>query len=258
MAEPVVNEMRDWGLVAPADLERIVIVSPHLDDAVLGCGRLMSAHPNATVITVYSGGPAVYPDPPTHWDQIAGFGPGEDVLAARKVEDQGALAELDASPVYLDFIEHQYLERPEWVGADQTVDAIEAAVRAANPTAVFIPFGLANPDHAETHDATRVVRERIPEPVWFCYEDSGYKHIPGMLAWRVSQLFRANIWPTPAAPEVDHGDERKDKALAHYESQLKALEADWRIGAKLAAPAPEQFWRLAPPPAGWEGLSQGG
>jgi hypothetical protein len=25
--------------------------------------------------------------------------------------------------------------------------------------------------------------------------------------------------------------------------------------AMLAAPAPEQFWRLAPPPAGWERLA---
>jgi hypothetical protein len=32
------------------------------------------------------------------------------------------------------------------------------------------------------------------------------------------------------------------------------LEAEWAISAKLAAPAPEQFWRLAPPPPGWEGL----
>ena len=34
-----------------------------------------------------------------------------------------------------------------------------------------------------------------------------------------------------------------------------ALEAEWAISGKLAAPAPEQFWRLAPPPAGWEGLA---
>ena len=57
---------------------------------------------------------------------------------------------------------------------------------------------------------------------------------------------------------MDHGDERKQRALAHYGSQLQALEADWQLGEKLAAPAPEQLWRLAPPPAGWEGLSQAG
>lgn len=247
--------MRDWGLVAPAELERIVVVSPHLDDAVLGCGRLLAAHPGATVITVYAGAPDPYPDPPTRWDELAGFAVGDDVLAARKDEDRGALGELGASPVWLDFVEHQYLDRPYWIGGEKTVDALEAAVRAAAPTAVFVPFGLANPDHTATHDAARIVRERLAELSWFCYQDMGYQHIPGLLAWRVAQLFRAEIWPTPVAPPVDHGDAAKAAAFAHYRSQVRALEADWQLAPKLAAPAPEQFWRLAPPPEGWARLS---
>jgi LmbE family N-acetylglucosaminyl deacetylase len=253
-----VDEMRDWGLVSPEELERIVVISPHLDDAVLGCGRLLAAHPNATVITVYAGRPPEYPEPMTRWDTISGFVAGDDVLAIRRKEDEGALGELGATPVWLDFVEHQYLERPDWVGADQTVDTLEAAVRAAQPTAVLAPFGIANPDHTETHDAARMVRDRIPEPAWFCYEDMGYKHIPGLLAWRVSQLFRAGIWPTPQAPTIDHGEATKRRAMAHYSSQLKALNADWDLDEKLDAPAPEQLWRLAPPPAGWEGLTQDG
>ncbi len=250
--------MRDWGLVAPSELARIVVVSPHLDDAVLGCGRLLAVHPNATVVTVYAGAPSPYPDPPTHWDTLSGFGSGDDVLARRRREDESALAELGATPVWLDFVEHQYLDRTDWVGADETVDALEAAVRDAAPTAVFMPFGLANPDHTATHDAARAVRERFEDPAWFCYQDMGYQHIPGLLAWRVSQLFRAEIWPTPVAPTVDHGAERKSCALAHYASQLRALETDWQLGPKLEAPAPEQFWRLAPPPPGWEGLTRAG
>jgi hypothetical protein len=34
--------MRSWGLSEPGELDRVVIVSPHLDDAVLGCGRFMA------------------------------------------------------------------------------------------------------------------------------------------------------------------------------------------------------------------------
>ena len=251
--EPV-NEMRDWGLVPAAELERIVVISPHLDDAVLGCGRLLAAHPNATVIKVYAGAPETYPDPMTHWDRISGFEPGDDVLARRRDEDRAALDELGATPVWLDFVEHQYLERPDWVGAEQTADTLEAAVRAADPTAVLMPFGLANPDHGATHDAARVVRDRITDPAWFCYEDMGYKHIPGLLAWRIARMFRRGLWPTPAAVPVDVDLARKQAAVSCYPSQLLALEAEWRVAEKLAAPAPEQHWRLAPPPAGWEGL----
>jgi hypothetical protein len=44
-------------------------------------------------------------------------------------------------------------------------------------------------------------------------------------------------------------------ARSCYGSQLRALEADWNLAAKLAAPAPEQHWRLAAPPPGWEDLA---
>jgi len=137
--------MREWGLVSPTELERIVVVSPHLDDAVLGCGRLMAAHPGATVVTVYAGAPDAYPDPMTRWDALAGFEPGDDVLGARKEEDRKALTELGATPRHLDFVEHQYLDREDWVGPDHTVDRLEEELRALGPTAVFIPFGIANP-----------------------------------------------------------------------------------------------------------------
>jgi hypothetical protein len=33
-----------------------------------------------------------------------------------------------------------------------------------------------------------------------------------------------------------------------------ALEDDWRILAELDGPAPEQYRRLSPPPAGWPDL----
>jgi LmbE family N-acetylglucosaminyl deacetylase len=255
MVSPEDAPMREWGVVTPVELERIVVVSPHMDDAVLGTGQLLSAHPGATVVTVFAGQPPEYPEPMTRWDQLAGFASGDDVIAARRDEDAKALTELDATPVWLDHVEHQYLPREQWVQAEAVVDSLETAIRAVEPTAVVIPFGLANPDHDVTHQAAMLVRERIPEPAWLCYEDHGYKHIPGMLAWRVSKLFQSGVWPTPTAPAVDPGQERKQAALAHYTSQLLALEADWQIGEKLRAPAPEQVWRLAPPPEGWELLT---
>lgn len=252
MTNPI-SDMRDWGLVATSVLDRVVIVSPHLDDAVLGCGRFMAQYPGTTVLTVYSGAPISYPNPMTHWDAVSGFEPGDDVLAIRRLEDDRALAELGAVAHRLDFVEHQYLDRPHWVGAEQTVETLERELRSLEPTAVFIPFGIANPDHGATHAAAMMVRDRYNEPSWFCYEDAGYKHIPGLLAWRVSELFRRGIWPTPVAIRTDPTDDRKRTALNHYVSQLRALEADWHIEAKLVAP--EQLWQLAPPPPGWERLS---
>jgi LmbE family N-acetylglucosaminyl deacetylase len=252
--------MRDWGTVAPEELRRIVVVSPHLDDAVLGCSTLMAAHPGVTVVTVFAGRPAEYPSPMQHWDSLCGFVDGDEVHVARRAEDAAALALLDATPVWLDFVEHSYLERADWVRPDAVVDTLDERLRALEPTAVFAPFGLANPDHDCTHDAAMLVRdrflERADDAAWFCYEDTGYKHIPGLLAWRVARLFRRGVWPTPAAVPVDTNRDLKAAAVACYPSQLLALEAEWAIAGKLDAPAPEQFWRLAPPPTGWEGLQE--
>ena len=259
--------MRDWGLVAPSELERIVIVSPHLDDAVLGCSYLMAAHPGVTVVTVFGGRPAEYPRPMQHWDTLCGFVEGDEVHEARRAEDSAALSLFDARPVWLDYVEHSYLERPEWVRPAAIVDELEGTLRGLDPSAVFVPFGLGNPDHDSTHETCMLVRERLSPrgeepgeeedgvgPSWFCYEDTGYKHIPGLLAWRIARLFRAGAWPTPAAVPVDPDHPRKLAACASYPSQVRALEAEWGLSAKLEAPAPEQYWRLAPPPPGWGSL----
>ncbi len=193
-----------------------------------------------------------------YWDVQGGFAPGDDVMAARRAEDHAALAMLDATPHHLDFVEHTYRPGDEPVPPGDIAGPLRRAIEAHEPTAVIAPFGLANPDHDVTHQAAMLVREQMGAGdgngdgvAWFCYEDNGYKHIPGMLAWRVAQLFDAGAWPTPACPTVSSDLARKRAAIDCYPTQLLALEDDWHIIAKLDAPAPEQMWRLAAPPDGW-------
>ena len=182
--------MRQWGLPAAHDLDRVVIVSPHLDDAVLSCARFMSVHPGCTVVTVFAGNPPEYPtDPMRLWDVQSGFEPGDDVMEARRHEDRAALAILGATPVHLDFVEHTYLPGDTPVAPEVLAPRLAETVRALDPTLLLIPFGLANPDHDVTHRACMRVRDELGDgvEVW-CYEDTGYKHIPGMLAWRSRAL----------------------------------------------------------------------
>jgi LmbE family N-acetylglucosaminyl deacetylase len=249
--------MRSWGLPEPGELDRIVVVSPHLDDAVLGCGAFMSVHAGATVVTVFAGNPPAYPDPMRLWDVQSGFGPGDDVMEVRRAEDRAALGVLAANPVHLDFVEHTYNPGDSAVAPDVLAAGIGAALQALRPTLVLAPFGLANPDHDVVHRACMLVRDELDGDVsWWLYQDFGYHYIPGMLAWRTASLFRRGIWPTPVCPEIDAGDARKLAAVECYPSQLHALDDDWQIRAKLATHAPEQYWRLAPPPPGWERLAE--
>ena len=246
--------MAEWVTVPTDELDRIVVVSPHFDDAVMGAGYLLAGHPGTTVVTVFGGRPPAYPDPPTEWDASGGFRGGDDVVALRRDEDHAALAVLDAVPYWLEFSDHQYLERSEYYSPDRVAAALRDALVALDPTAVFAPFGLANPDHDLAHRAARIVMDDLDAIAWYCYEDAGYCHLPGLLAWRVSSLFRAGRWPTPAIVPVALDPERKHRALLCYRSQLQPLRDDHVLDEREAAPVPEQYWRIASPPAGWEAL----
>ena len=134
----------------------------------------------------------------------------------------------------------------------EVADAIEAVIYDVQPTAVFIPMGLANPDHVMTHEAGVLLAARRDDLTWFCYEDSGYKHIPGMLAWRISKLFASDLWPTPMVVPTVLDAARKQAAIECYVSQLPPLNRDHSLGARIGHNVPEQHWLLAPPPPGWE------
>jgi LmbE family N-acetylglucosaminyl deacetylase len=255
---PGEHPMRMWGLPRASELERIVVVSPHLDDAVLGCGHFLASYPGTAVVTVFAGNPAHYPEPMREWDVQSGFAPGDDVMAVRRAEDHAAMASLDATPIHLDHVEYTYRPGDQPTPAGEIVDSLVDAIAPTRPTLVLAPFGLANPDHDMTHRACLLARDRLDSEVsWWCYEDTGYKHIPGMLAWRVATLFRRRLWPTPVCPPITADEKRKRDAIDCYPSQLRPLEEDWSLSAKLSAPAPEQFWRIEPPPDGWEALSDG-
>ena len=252
-------EQPTWGEVAAGELAGIVVLSPHFDDAAMGAGEMLIHHAGrsaTTVITVLGGRPPKYPDEPTEWDALGGFKAGDDVVAVRREEDRAAMEVLGATPVWLDFPDHQYLAVEDRPLPPEVAPALEKAIVAAAPTAVFIPMGIANPDHVMTHGAAMIVRERHPEWTWFAYEDHGYKHLPGMLAWRVAKLFKAGTWPTPALVPIDLDEERKRKAIWCYTSQVTPLVREHALATRLETHAPEQFWRLAPPPKGWERLAQ--
>src|SRR5256885_6374496 len=124
MADP----MRDFARPVTDELHRLVVVSPHFDDAVLGCGQLLSAHPGATVVTVLAGRPESYPAEVTQWDAGGGFEPGDDVVAARREEDRNALAVFDATSVWLEFSDHQYVPAAARYHSDDVAPELAAAL----------------------------------------------------------------------------------------------------------------------------------
>ncbi len=250
--------MRGWGLPEPGELDRVVIVSPHLDDAVLELRAVHGRAPGRDRRDGVRRQPRRVPDP------AAALGRAERVRSRRRRHGRAARTKIaprsrcsTRRPVHLDFVEHTYYPGDQPVAPEVLAPVLAATLRALDPTPRHRAVRSRQPrprrDAPRVHARAR--RARSDDVSWWLYEDNGYKHIPGMLAWRVSTLFRRQLWPTPVCPPVDHDGARKAAAVECYPSQLFALDDDWQIRAKLEAPAPEQFWRLSAPPAGWEGLA---
>ena len=181
-----------WGEVDPAAFSRILVVSPHFDDAAMGAGHLLASYDDTTVVTVLGGRPPAYPDVPSEWDALGGFVAGDDVVAgAARGGRRGHGGPRIGVRVARVRRTTSTWRRPDRPTPADVAPVLGATIAELDPTSVFFPMGLGNPDHVMVHDACLLVREEQPEREWFCYEDHGYKHIPGLLAWRVAKLLRA-------------------------------------------------------------------
>jgi LmbE family N-acetylglucosaminyl deacetylase len=221
-----------------------LVISPHLDDAVLSCGLFLAAHPGTIVLTALAGIP---PDLPVNgWDHRCGFRNGDNVMAARREEDQVALALLGAEPRWLDFCQRSHLAPDNMVDPRALSDAIAAVIEELSPAAVAFPFGLGHPDHELTHGASVALVAARPELAWYCYEDIPYRILPGVLAARIRELLDAGIRPTPVSVRLDRTHDRKAAAFQAYRSQAGPLDDDWGINRMLSGATGEGWWRLLP------------
>jgi len=219
----------------------LVVISPHLDDAGLGCGQLLARHPGSTVITALAGRPPRREL--TEWDAAAGFAAGDDVVGARRAEDQAALRQLGAQPVWLRYLDSQYGDSP---GVAELAASLATAIAAAARSTVAIPLGLFHSDHILTHRAClRVVRER-PDLVWMAYAEAMYRRIDDLLDQRIAALKAGGYQVYALGRSTEAGAARKRCAVQAYRSQLRALSSPRKPGY-LDAFEPEGYWRLACP-----------
>jgi LmbE family N-acetylglucosaminyl deacetylase len=164
----------------------IVVLSPHLDDAVFSCGGILAAARAAgrrvEVVTVF----ARPPDPASVPERLRAFARYDERFA----EDDRALALLGASATRLDFVERAFRSPPlAGPGAVfrslprggpsglSNLPALTAAVRerlARRPEAVILaPLGVGrHVDHVEVFLAAvhAAIADRPGSRLWF-YED---------------------------------------------------------------------------------------
>jgi LmbE family N-acetylglucosaminyl deacetylase len=220
-----------------------LVISPHLDDAVLGCGAWLAAHPGSMVVTLFAGTPHDA-GMLTPWDARCGFANARSAIAARREEDRRALACLGATPVWLDFCDSQYGDPPT---VNELAAPLQDALRRHAPARVLYPLGLYHSDHVLTHTACRLALAAVESFVEsFVYEDALYRGMPGVLQGRLAELSAQKMQATPArlaptqAHEIAQGARAKAEAVQAYASQLRGFGP----GGYEDAAQPERCWRL--------------
>jgi LmbE family N-acetylglucosaminyl deacetylase len=235
-----------WGFEQVGQLDRMLLVSPHLDDAIISCGALLLAHPGATVVTLFAASPDEYTNPLNEHDTECGFQPGDDTMAVRREEDLRAQAAVGATARWLDFRQNSHVARKDPIAVPRgAVDALVDAIEDVAPTGVVAPLGLAHVDHQACHATALEARKRLgnPQP-WYWYSDLPYVFIPGVLGARLARLHKAGITASPACVNTSRDFEAKWRAFEHYATQVPVLDPMWSLRERLQR-AGESYWVLS-------------
>lgn len=197
---------------------QVVVLSPHLDDAVFSLGATIAqaarAGSRVEVLTVFGCDPDSQA-PPNGWDTRGGFATEGEAAMARREEDCEACRLVGAEPHWLTFRGSGYTPHKD-------ADAISAAIarKVSGADAVLVPgFPLRNEDHAWLAD---LLDERPPpEARLGRYAEQPYAY----MARKEQPLSGAEWEKSP----VTLGDRlRKRRAVLAYASQLPLLSLGTR------------------------------
>jgi hypothetical protein len=188
-----------------------LLLSPHLDDAVLDCWSVLTGAGEVRVVNVFAGVPA--PGPRGHFERLAGARDSAAHVRRRIAEDTEALARAGRSPVNLGFhaLAHRR-GRPE-----PSFARLDAALGAhvASAACVYAPaaLGESHPDHELTRCyALALARQLMPVRLyadlpycaaygwpWWVTGEEPDPHLDVDAYWSAST---GGAWCSPAAAEV--------------------------------------------------------
>jgi LmbE family N-acetylglucosaminyl deacetylase len=202
---------------------RVVVVSPHLDDAVMSLGSALAqaVHTGSKVeiLTVFSDIPSSTAAA-SEWDTQCGFATEGEAATARRQEDRRACAVLGAQPRWLDFGAECYERR----GDDADIHtAVTSAIRGAD--AVLVPgFPLAHADHERL--SKLLLANGIDCPRIGLYAEQPYTFIQGKTPGESALSALEPVVGTTRWTRVRTRREfrrTKYKAVRSYRSQLRHL-----------------------------------
>jgi hypothetical protein len=156
----------------------VLVLSPHLDDAVLDCWSVLTASGAVHVVNVFAGVPAA--GSVSYYERLAGAHDSAEHVRRRLAEDREALALAGRAAASLGFLARTHRRgRPE-----PSFRALDAAVAAHGPVStVYAPAALGAPhlDHELLRSyALALARQGVPVRL---FADVPYSVTYGWPAW---------------------------------------------------------------------------
>jgi LmbE family N-acetylglucosaminyl deacetylase len=217
----------------------LVVLSPHLDDAVFSVGAYMHQQARlgtrVRVLTVFANDPATE-DPPGAWDVRCGFATAAAAASARREEDVRACALVGAEPQWLAFADDSYGRLPDEADVWESLQPL-----VADASLLLVPgFPLRHADHAWL---TRLVVDRRAElsPALGFYTEQPYARAAFDRGAAVAAPLPLEFMRVPARVTDRVA---KVRAALQYRSQLRALRRrilvrslgeEWLRGGELVA-----------------------
>lgn len=223
---------------------RVLVVSPHLDDAILSASAQLS-RARTQVVTVCAGIPPA-DAPPGTWDVITRARSAAERVRERLQEDIVAFTHFDCAVERLDELDGQH--RKQALDTGSVAERLAPFVAAARE--IWLPVGIGgHPDHIAVREAAlaahrlagageRAVHLYADVPYAIPY---GWGAVPGASssgldtvdvdAWRRWQLKRSGVAMAQLGPPVWHRmtpdvGARKRRALHAYRTQIEVLGLD--------------------------------
>ena len=200
--------------------EPVLIVSTHLDDAVLSCGFFLSTHPQSSVLTVLAGAPGKLRK--GYNANTTGELYAPDAVRKRRNEDAAAMKFLSVRPPeWLGLYDNDFVHWVHWVrrrnNHEEVVGAIDLAIREFGAGSVVTPLGFAHTDHVAVADAC-IELAKNSDLEWYLYMDMPYaQRRPKVL--RKREAFVSTILNLDALEPLQVVGDQKHEAFKLYESQ---------------------------------------
>lgn len=215
------------------EVDTVAIISPHLDDAVLGCWSELARSSRAIVINICSGVPESGRDV-AYWDRVTGATDSVEHMHLRLAEDAAAIDSAGAERINLDLLDKHYRDGKPLDPAELT-DRIRETLPA--DALVLTPAGIGeHVDHIAARDATLELagdfEVELYADVPYCvrYGWPGWvldtepdPHLDVEMTWAPALKPLGDGWRRDAIRLTDTEQEGKLKAMRLYASQYPGL-----------------------------------